>query len=249
MSVEISRNLNEDLMSQLCSKYSLDKGIGNYPSKTFGSVPKIDKPHGYSRFYNKHFFEYRNKISSVLEIGVRYGNSLLMWSEYFPAASIYGFDIDTSQIIEEAKNFKVIEGDHFKPEDLSRLLKETQESFDIIVDDGGHEVDAQQIMLAEMFSKVNPGGFYVIEDIHTSLCDKKRYNISDDRKNSTLYVLQVFQKTGKMLSPFIFEETASYLENNIEYCSIFFADTEDFEDPTGRISGSPSITAILKKRK
>lgn len=248
MSIELIRDLTDDYMTKLCSKYCLDKGCGNYPDKTFGGVPRIVRPHGYSRFYNKYFKDERSNFKSILEIGVQYGNSLLLWDEYFPNSKVYGFDIDTSQIIKEAKHFNVVEGDHFNLKDLDKLFEKTEKYFDLIVEDGGHEVDSQQIILGNIFKNVKPGGYYIIEDIHTSLCDKNRYNINEDRTNSTLFMLQNFQKTGKIESEFISQEQKDYLKENIEMCVVSFTDAPDFRDPMRRNPGSPSITSILRKR-
>ena len=61
MSIELIRNLKDDLLTQLCDKYCLDKGVGKYPESTFGCVPRVTRPHGYSRFYNKYFESIRNE--------------------------------------------------------------------------------------------------------------------------------------------------------------------------------------------
>jgi len=65
--------------------------------KCIGNMCKTDKiiTHGYHRFYNKELEEFRNMRSiGILEIGVDGFNSIDMWKEYFPYATIYGIDIN-----------------------------------------------------------------------------------------------------------------------------------------------------------
>lgn len=50
--------------------------------------------------------------------------------------------------------------------------------FDIVIDDGSHRWDHQRISVGHLIRHVKPGGFYVIEDIHTSFVD--RYRGKDD---------------------------------------------------------------------
>ena len=48
---------------------------------------------GYIPHYENLFSNIRNDVTKVLEIGVETGRSHRMWLEYFPNATIYGFDI------------------------------------------------------------------------------------------------------------------------------------------------------------
>ena len=48
---------------------------------------------GYLEHYENRFAAIRHDVKKVLEIGVETGCSHRMWLEYFPNATIYGFDI------------------------------------------------------------------------------------------------------------------------------------------------------------
>ena len=50
----------------------------------------------YPAIYDKHFWQYRDKEITVLEIGVQRGGSLEIWEKYFPKAKIYGIDLSSS---------------------------------------------------------------------------------------------------------------------------------------------------------
>jgi hypothetical protein len=53
---------------------------------------------------------------------------------------------------------------------LEKFIAETTANglFDIIVDDGGHSMEQQNISLKHLWRTIKPGGYYFIEDLHTS---------------------------------------------------------------------------------
>jgi hypothetical protein len=59
-----------------------------------------------------------------------------MWLEYFPAATIYGFDITDFSSIRHDR-FRFVQGDASNPADLQRLAG-SAEWFDVVIDDGSH---------------------------------------------------------------------------------------------------------------
>ncbi|KAI2508406.1 Hard-surface induced protein [Fragilaria crotonensis] len=58
-------------------------------------------------------------------------------------------------------------GDASSPQDLAHVVEEAG-PFDVIIDDGSHINWHQIFTLEYLISSVNPGGFYVVEDIHSS---------------------------------------------------------------------------------
>ena len=116
---------------------------------------------GFADFYNKILFNYKNDIKSIFEIGIFYGNSLNSWNEYFPNAKVYG--IDKISIDMKNNNIKTFVGHQNDKNVLNKIIKETG-NFDIIMDDGSHDLDHQQISLGILFKNVNPNGYYIIED-------------------------------------------------------------------------------------
>ena len=121
---------------------------------------KTDKfHHGFADFYNKILFNYRNSIKSVFEIGILNGSSLASWNEYFPNAKIYG--IDKNSIDMKNNNIKTFVCHQNDENLLQSIIKETG-NLDIIIDDGSHDLDHQQISLGILFKNVNSQGFYII---------------------------------------------------------------------------------------
>lgn len=121
---------------------------------------KIDS---YYSIYDKEFGSHIYKELKLLEIGVQDGGSLKMWSKYFPNATIVGVDIDPHCKQHETDKIKVIIGDQ-ADENFCRQFTD----FDIVIDDGGHTTNQQQVSFNTIFPLMKSGGIYVIEDLHTS---------------------------------------------------------------------------------
>jgi hypothetical protein len=119
--------------------------------------------HKYCDFYEKNLPK-RSFKGRLLEIGVMDGASLAMWAEYYPNAEIVGVDIfDKSHV--QIPGVKVLQLDATDTAALKKLG-----NFDIIIDDGSHKTADQQASFEHLYYKqLNKGGFYVLEDLHTSL--------------------------------------------------------------------------------
>ena len=228
-----------DLLTDLASKYCVDKGTGNYPTPTFHNVPEILYPQSFTPFYSKHLESCREEFTKVLEIGVLFGNSLMLWNEYFPNAKIHGADIDLSRVLSCAKNFPMLRIDQSKRSDLKRLISVYGDNFDLIIEDGGHKMEQQQVSFGYLFEKLKPGGYFILEDIHTSLSNPANWGILPDLSNSTLRMLEDYRETGKINSIHMLDEEIEYLESNIKSCEIYYTQS------SGRVN--PSITSIIKK--
>ena len=114
-----------------------------------------------------HFFPNRDEVKTVLEIGVWQGQALKVYRDYFPNATVYGMDIMGSCRSFEAERIRIFIGDQANPDDLSKIVQQAH-SFDLVIDDGGHQARQQVTSLFELLPHVRNGGLYVIEDIGTS---------------------------------------------------------------------------------
>ena len=156
----------------------------NYLAKIFKPAKTIFLD-GYITAYQQYFTRLRYKRIRLLEIGVYKGNSLLMWKNFFPFASIVGIDINKDCMKYVGHRINIYIGDQT---DKSFML-ETEKiagPFDIVIDDGGH-CHSQQIKSFEIFFKLlNPGGLYVIEDLHTSYLFEKNYKKYFDHNTTTV---------------------------------------------------------------
>lgn len=202
---------NPDTMSlvDLCDLFQTDK----CPDK-----------HGYIYEYAQIFEPVRNKTKRFLEIGILHGASHHMWESYFKNASIYGMDIDTNTLINKGRIHSAI-ADQGNREELADYLKLFPGKFDAIIDDGGHSMEQQQVSFAYLFSQVQQGGYYIIEDVHTSLPEfypPQYYGVNADTTNTTLQMLNTFLEFQKIESQYMSEDEITYLENSIDYMQLIY---------------------------
>jgi len=128
-----------------------------------------------------------DQIGSLLEIGVQKGGSLKMWADYIPkAVVIHGIDIkEKCKAGPEAYDprIKVFIGDQGDP----TFLKGFGE-YDVIIDDGSHQMRDTIVAFQNLWSHVNPGGMYIIEDLHTSYWPE--FGGSSASAHTVLYALK-----------------------------------------------------------
>jgi hypothetical protein len=147
-----------DNLSELASLYGSDK---------WGAL------HWYTPHYEQHFAEIRYDPVRVLEIGIggysheaQGGESLYMWQRFFPRGLICGMDLYAKPGV-TGPRIRTIQGDQSDP-DFLRDLGEREGPFDVIVDDGSHVNEHVLTSYKALFPYVRPGGYYVIEDLHTA---------------------------------------------------------------------------------
>jgi len=214
-------------------------------SPTFGEMTKLagyttDKGahgHHFTEIYEHIFFPLRNEPIRIFEIGIAEGGSIELWEKYFPKARIYAIDIEDRSILNSER---VTTGvvDQSRRDQLRRFIEIHGGDFDFILDDGGHQMHQQQTSFGVLFPSVKPGGYYVIEDLHTSLPFRWPGNgVNEDESNSTLTMIQDYLRTRKFDSHFMTPAEEQYLTEHVEYCLLFFRNTE-----------AHSMTAIFRKK-
>jgi hypothetical protein len=119
----------------------------------------------YFDIYHRHFSRFIGKKVNILEIGVYSGGSLDMWRSYFGEDShIYGIDIEDACKVYENDYVTIFIGDQ-ADRAFWRTFRNKVEGIDILIDDGGHTPEQQQVTLEEMLPHLRPGGVYLCEDI------------------------------------------------------------------------------------
>lgn len=101
---------------------------------------------------------------NILEIGVFNGGGHRAWSEVFPQANVYGFDIDPSTQMSEGK-IQTFIGDQLSDASLKSISEELPASFDLIIDDGWHQPEAAFNSMRHFLPLLNKQGYYIVEDI------------------------------------------------------------------------------------
>lgn len=149
----------------LATKYLTDKGPGfhNYTPKYYAAIMK-------------HFGD-PTTVKTVGEIGIGFlgcmchvsmkyqaGASLRMWEEFFPNAEIHGFDIRKELLI-NAGRIQCHYMDQGSIESIQRGFGTIGKGFDLIVDDGSHNLFHQLNTKEYAGSFLRIGGLLIIEDI------------------------------------------------------------------------------------
>lgn len=126
-------------------------------------------PHSYIDYYESQFEPLRER-ARILEIGIKTGGSLLMWSRYFESYRIVGVDLSPtwsaprpfqSELESNARIELVFGQDSTKPIKLEGV-------FDFVIDDGAHDMETQWLTFLNCWDLVAPGGTYYIEDIESN---------------------------------------------------------------------------------
>ena len=162
-----------------------------------------DTTHSYGKLYEQKFIRYQyDDPISILEIGMQYGHSLNAWREYFPKAQVWGVDIEDKILTHDASINYVI--GNITSIYVRNIL--AGQYFDVVIDDGSHQLPDVLSAFDECWNKVKPGGFYLIEDVqhpkewekalrsrHTAVeCHdfRKFYNRHKDRYDDFVIVLE-----------------------------------------------------------
>ena len=201
------------LLTELANRHRTDKGTAgtNY--------------HGFTEFYEPFLEPVRMSATRILEIGVgvvghptvAHAASLLMWRDYFPNAHIYACDVDPARLYQEDRITSCV-CDQSNPESLQEMIKRFGSNFDLIVDDGSHNIQHQQITLTHLFQHVRPGGFYIVEDLHTSTWG---WGWWADHPDGTLNVLRRLSQGQPMESSLMGPEASKGIEQNTSFCKVW----------------------------
>ena len=149
---------------ELCLKYGTDK----------------DR---YGDFYDFYLGRLKVERFHLLEIGVQTGNSLRMWEEAFPLATITGVDIAPLQTYD---NFRV-ETVTKDIKDYIPILRPT-----VIVDDGSHIADDIVTAFHSLWKFLMPGGWYIIEDLAVQESDNEAMQLINDMVYDIAHLMHSF---------------------------------------------------------
>lgn len=137
------------------------------------NTDKVDQYHNflgdtYTDIYYKYLNHLRDKEFNFLEIGVRDGQSVKMWSEFFPKANIIGVDINPSCKQYEENNIAVHIGSQEDEVFLNSLIAKYG-SFRVVLDDGSH-INSMTMKSFKVLQNLTTE-FYIIEDLRNSYED------------------------------------------------------------------------------
>lgn len=216
-------------LTEIANKYGTDKGTVG-PSVKWGG-------NNYTDIFEAYLERKRNSALVILEIGLGVkgdnweaiivhgrnsgGASLKMWYDYFPKARILGIDINECSYLDNDRITTYV-ADQGNLQDLERFLNEAEVSqFDLVIDDGSHRPDDQQLSFSYLFRKLKSGGLYFIENLFKNgLGDKKKGRMASDKYLNTRAVLKNYQKHGHFSEPNGLMDQ-EYLLNTIDYVGFY----------------------------
>jgi hypothetical protein len=149
--------VNLEVPTDLCNlmgKHGSDKGSNDISNSW----------HNYTVLYNKLFENFKDKKINLFELGILRGASLRGWSDYFINGNIFGGDIDTKTFLNENR-IRSFYCDQGNKESISMLWKNLPEEFEVIIDDGNHELYANICFFENSIHKLKSGGYFIVEDI------------------------------------------------------------------------------------
>lgn len=146
-------------------------GIRNGTDKSTVFTRTYAKPHGYLPIYERFFEPLRDKPIKLVEIGVGGGESVKTWLEYFTKAQIFGVDIvkDTNPWntpgAETNLRYTFNQGDQSCKTFLACWIADNGADWNVVVDDGSHQITDIITTFNALWPHVLKGGFYVVEDL------------------------------------------------------------------------------------
>tara|TARA_B100001057_G_scaffold491004_1_gene580364 strand:+ start:896 stop:1759 length:864 start_codon:yes stop_codon:yes gene_type:complete len=153
------KNLKDLNLDELFIKFNTDKG------SKFIMKNKEFSGHNYSPFYERFLSRFRNKKElKILEIGSLRGSATASFYYYFDNPQIFCADINPFQIQVFSKNIRKFFLDTQSKNSLMNLANYIKEEFDIIIDDGSHNIKDQITSISILFENLKNNGLYIIED-------------------------------------------------------------------------------------
>ncbi len=127
------------------------------------------KGHGYSIFYENELKNFKNRKINILEIGSYAGSSAAAFAKYFPESKIFCFDINISKFEYRSNQIHVFGIDINNEKEVKKTLKKifklyNFENFNLIIDDGSHNLSDILVSLKIFFKYLKSSGILIIED-------------------------------------------------------------------------------------
>ena len=183
----LSNSNTDQELKNLMDFYGSDKGGKN-------------NQHNFAQYYSEIFNNKKKEVKNFFELGLGTNNpkllsnmgsngkplaSLRAWRDYFSEANIYGGDID-KDILKNEDRIKTFHVDQTNPSSIKSMFDRIGvKKFDVILEDGLHEYNANICFFENSINFLSDSGVYIIEDVYFKDEDKfiqyfkdKPYNFS-----------------------------------------------------------------------
>jgi SAM-dependent methyltransferase len=184
------------------------------------------KSHGYSKFYEKYFFELKNNNINILEIGSFYGNASAALFFYFRNANIYSADINPDMFKYFSQRINFFFTDSSKRSSIEKNILNRKVNFDIIIEDASHMLKDQIISLFMLFKILNPGGYFIVEELDfPETKENMRINQSPPDLKT---ILKNILKKQDFFSKYIDQKEKEYFLKNFEFIKFYKGNINEF---------------------
>ena len=214
-------NLKQKSLDKLFNYFGSDKSFYLGNSKTLA--------HGYSKFYTKNLDHLKNKKINILEIGSYAGASAAAFIKYFPNGNVFCFDVNISNFEFESQKIHVfgidINNENKVKKTLTKIFNQHRFSqFDLIIDDGSHNLKDILFSLNFFFQYLKGEGTFIIEDF-------KHPNYYQYNRNINHILVDEFLKNildKKLSKSSIFNENKQkYLMDSIKKIDVYKGNLND----------------------
>ena len=216
--------LKNKSLDELFTYYGTDKA--NNVKNQYQKNSKLTIGHGYSKFYQKHFENFKSREFNLLEIGTWKGSSCAAFAKYFEYAKIFGIDRNF-KFKYKSNRIKFLHCDLRNENDLNKLEKSIKDiKFKIIIDDGSHTLSHIIKNLYFFIRYLEKDGYFVVEDFNFP----KFYNHLNDCKNEELYFDEILHNINKKKyfnSKLLSNDMQKKIFNSIENIHIYKGKQED----------------------
>lgn len=174
-----------------------------------------------------------NETPGILEIGTDHGGSLIAWRTLFGEKSmVCGLDIKPKDTEFNDPQIKMVIGSQTDRQTLKQAVEHLPK-LHLVVDDGSHIGAHQRASFEFLWNFLQPGGLYVVEDLHTSYWRSFERGILRRRKTGFIdYAKHLVDVQHAHYS------SRRYSKNELE----------DFRDTIFNITFFDSVVAIRKSK-
>jgi cephalosporin hydroxylase len=126
--------------------------------------------HSYLPLYQRLLSSKKETAKHVLEVGVYYGGSIKLWSDYFTNATVYGVDV-ANYVWEGIKNKENIvlymSTNAYNEEFVQTNFLNKNIKFDFMLDDASHKLEDMKQFIKLYSQIMTDDGILIVEDVQS----------------------------------------------------------------------------------
>lgn len=166
-------------MNTIAEKYltwgSRQTGADSPTFEAFKSSTKLTSKWGhYFDIYDdclvpiRDWLQRKGETPGILEIGTCFGGSLIAWRSFFgPKSVVCGLDVFPKVNEFEDPQIKMVIGSQTDENSLKAAISQLPR-LHVVIDDGSHLGADQKVSFRYLWRFLEPGGLYIVEDLHTA---------------------------------------------------------------------------------